>query len=600
MHSTPLITTIVGGLVLAYLLGMLAQRLKISPLVGYLAAGVLAGPFTPGFVADASLAPELAEIGVILLMFGVGLHFSLKDLLAVKNIAIPGAICQIAVATILGLGLSGLFGWGLFTGIVFGLSLSTASTVVLLRALEERQLIESQRGQIAIGWLIVEDLAMVLTLVLLPAAASIINNPESSASTSELLMSLGVTIGKVVAFILIMIFIGRRVIPWLLAKTAATGSRELFTLAVLVLALGLAYAAVALFDASFALGAFFAGMVLNESELSHRAAQDTLPLRDAFAVLFFVSVGMLFDPMVLINHPLGVLGVLAIIIIGKSAAALLLVRMFGHNRRTALTVAVSLAQIGEFAFILAGMGVTLEVLNRQANDLILAGAIVSIMLNPVLFTLLDRYLDKTETPEEQQEEETLEEITQVPVNICGHTIIVGYGRVGAMLADKLHNKGYPVVVVEDTRARFEELAERGYPSVMGNAVTQDVLDLARADCASALLLTIPNGYEAGEIVAKARAMNAHMTIIVRAHYDDERTYIMERGANRVVIGEFEIARAMSSLLTENQTDHEFGCPVNINPAAEAEAETEGRSLHDMLRKPEADAAPENQNPHPSA
>ncbi|HAE76593.1 Kef family K(+) transporter [Morganella morganii] len=602
VHSTPLITTIVGGLVLAYLLGMLAQRLKISPLVGYLAAGVLAGPFTPGFVADASLAPELAEIGVILLMFGVGLHFSLKDLLAVKNIAIPGAICQIAVATILGLGLSSLFGWGLFTGIVFGLSLSTASTVVLLRALEERQLIESQRGQIAIGWLIVEDLAMVLTLVLLPAAASIINNPEASASTSELLMSLAVTIGKVVAFILIMIFIGRRVIPWLLARTAATGSRELFTLAVLVLALGIAYAAVALFDASFALGAFFAGMVLNESELSHRAAQDTLPLRDAFAVLFFVSVGMLFDPMVLINHPLGVLGVLAIIIIGKSAAALLLVRMFGHNRRTALTVAVSLAQIGEFAFILAGMGVTLEVLNRQANDLILAGAIVSIMLNPVLFTLLDRYLEKTETPEEQQEEETLEEITQVPVNICGHTIVVGYGRVGAMLADKLHNKGYPVVVVEDTRARFEELAERGYPSVMGNAVAQDVLELARADCASSLLLTIPNGYEAGEIVAKARAMNAHMTIIVRAHYDDERTYIMERGANRVVIGEFEIARAMSTLLAENQTDHEFGCPVSINPVAETapEAETEGRSLHDMLRKPETDATQENQNPHPSA
>ncbi|XKD93367.1 YbaL family putative K(+) efflux transporter [Morganella morganii] len=606
VHSTPLITTIVGGLVLAYLLGMLAQRLKISPLVGYLAAGVLAGPFTPGFVADTSLAPELAEIGVILLMFGVGLHFSLKDLLAVKNIAIPGAICQIAVATILGLGLASLFGWGLFAGIVFGLSLSTASTVVLLRALEERQLIESQRGQIAIGWLIVEDLAMVLTLVLLPAAAStIINNPEANASSSELLMSLAVTIGKVVAFILIMIFIGRRVIPWLLARTAATGSRELFTLAVLVLALGIAYAAVALFDASFALGAFFAGMVLNESELSHRAAQDTLPLRDAFAVLFFVSVGMLFDPMVLINHPLGVLGVLAIIIIGKSAAALLLVRMFGHNRRTALTVAVSLAQIGEFAFILAGMGVTLDVLNRQANDLILAGAIVSIMLNPVLFTLLDRYLEKTETPEEQQEEEILEEITQVPVNICGHTIIVGYGRVGAMLADKLHNKGYPVVVVEDTRARFEELAERGYPSVMGNAVAQDVLELARADCASALLLTIPNGYEAGEIVAKARAMNAHMTIIVRAHYDDERTYIMERGANRVVIGEFEIARAMSTLLAENQTDHEFGCPVNINPAAETtpEAETEGRSLHEMLRKPETDTAPdatENQNPHPSA
>ncbi|WP_413484855.1 YbaL family putative K(+) efflux transporter [Morganella psychrotolerans] len=606
MHSTPLITTIVGGLVLAYLFGMLAQRLKISPLVGYLAAGVLAGPFTPGFVADTSLAPELAEIGIILLMFGVGLHFSLKDLLAVKNIAIPGAICQIAVATILGLGLASLFGWGLFTGIVFGLSLSTASTVVLLRALEERQLIDSQRGQIAIGWLIVEDLAMVLTLVLLPAAASIINNPEANASSSELLMSLAMTIGKVVAFILIMIFIGRRAIPWLLARTAATGSRELFTLAVLVLALGIAYAAVTLFEASFALGAFFAGMVLNESELSHRAAQDTLPLRDAFAVLFFVSVGMLFDPMVLINHPLGILGVLAIIIVGKSAAAMLLVRLFGHNRRTALTVAVSLAQIGEFAFILAGMGVVLEVLNRQANDLILAGAIVSIMLNPILFTLLDRYLEKTETPQEQQEEETLDEITQVPVNICGHTIIVGYGRVGSMLAEKLHNKGYPVVVIEDTRARFEELAERGFASVMGNAVSPDVLELARADCARSLLLTIPNGYEAGEIVAKARALNDHMTIIVRAHYDDERTYIMERGANRVVIGEFEIARAMSSLLVEDQTDHEFGCPVVVNPAADAAPDNaeEGRSLHEMLRKaPVVTPEPEtqaNSTPQPSA
>lgn len=391
-HSTPLITTIVGGLALAYLLGMLAQRLKISPLVGYLAAGVLAGPFTPGFVADTTLAPELAEIGVILLMFGVGLHFSLKDLLAVKAIAIPGAIAQIAVATLLGLGLSMLFGWSVFTGIVFGLCLSTASTVVLLRALEERQLIESQRGQIAIGWLIVEDLAMVLALVLLPAAAGIMDSNE--ASFGELAMSLGWTIGKVVAFIVIMIVIGRKVIPWILSRTASTGSRELFTLAVLALALGIAYAAVAIFDASFALGAFFAGMVLNESELSHRAAQDTLPLRDAFAVLFFVSVGMLFDPVVLLEQPLGILAVLGIIIIGKSAAALVLVRLFGHSRRTALTISVSLAQIGEFAFILAGMGLALGVMDKDAQNLVLAGAIVSIMLNPVLFSLLDKYLEK--------------------------------------------------------------------------------------------------------------------------------------------------------------------------------------------------------------
>ncbi|MDN6550735.1 MAG: monovalent cation:proton antiporter-2 (CPA2) family protein, partial [Enterobacterales bacterium] len=295
-HSTPLITTIVGGLVLAFLLGMLANRLRISPLVGYLVAGVLAGPFTPGFVADTSLAPELAEIGVILLMFGVGLHFSLKDLMAVKNIAIPGAIAQIAVATLLGMGLSSLLGWDLVTGLVFGLCLSTASTVVLLRALEERQLIDSQRGQIAIGWLIVEDLAMVLTLVLLPAFAGIMGEGQDM-QLKDLLIELGITLGKVVAFITIMIVVGRRLVPWILAKTASTGSRELFTLSVLALAMGVAYGAVAIFDVSFALGAFFAGMVLNESELSHRAAHDTLPLRDAFAVLFFVSVGMLFDPM---------------------------------------------------------------------------------------------------------------------------------------------------------------------------------------------------------------------------------------------------------------------------------------------------------------
>ncbi|MGJ0625764.1 YbaL family putative K(+) efflux transporter [Xenorhabdus bovienii] len=545
-HSTPLITTIVGGFVLAYLLGMLAQRLKISPLVGYLAAGVLAGPFTPGFVADTSLAPELSEIGVILLMFGVGLHFSLKDLLAVKSIAIPGAIAQIAVATLLGVGLSTLLGWGLFSGIVFGLCLSTASTVVLLRALEERQLIDSQRGQIAIGWLIVEDLAMVLALVLLPAAAGILDS--QNANIGQLLLELAMTIGKVVAFILLMVFVGRRLIPWILAKTASTGSRELFTLAVLAIALGVAYGAVKLFDASFALGAFFAGMVLNESELSHRAAQDTLPLRDAFAVLFFVSVGMLFDPMVLLQQPIAILGTLVIIIIGKSLAAMLLVKMFGHSRRTALTISVSLAQIGEFAFILAGLGVTLGLLDGEARNLVLAGAIVSIMLNPILFSLLDRYLEKTETIEEQLLEETLEEETQIPVDICGHAIIVGYGRVGRLLCQRLQERNFPLVVLEDTRARFEELGEMGISAVMGNAASKDIMALARLDCACTLFLTIPNGYEAGEIVANAREIRPDINIIARAHYDDEVTYIMERGTNHIIIGEHEIARAMADAL----------------------------------------------------
>ncbi|EPL6454327.1 MULTISPECIES: YbaL family putative K(+) efflux transporter [Providencia] len=578
-HSTPLITTIVGGLALAYLLGMIAQRLKISPLVGYLAAGVLAGPFTPGFVADAALAPELAEIGVILLMFGVGLHFSLKDLLAVKAIAIPGAIAQIAVATLLGLGLSMLFGWGIFTGIVFGLCLSTASTVVLLRALEERQLIESQRGQIAIGWLIVEDLAMVLTLVLLPAAAAIMNTDD--ASFSELALGLVWTIGKVVLFIFIMIVVGRKVIPWILSRTASTGSRELFTLAVLALALGIAYAAVAIFDASFALGAFFAGMVLNESELSHRAAQDTLPLRDAFAVLFFVSVGMLFDPMVLIQQPLGILAVLAIIIIGKSAAALVLVRMFGHSRRTALTISVSLAQIGEFAFILAGMGLTLGVMDKDAQNLVLAGAIVSIMLNPVLFSLLDKYLERTETIEEQLLEETLEEETQVPVDICGHAIIVGYGRVGGMLADKLRRREIPVVVVEDTRARFEELAENGFSAILGNGANKETISLARIECAKTLLLTIPNGYEAGEIVATAKEMNPDVTVIVRAHYDDEVSFIKERGADHIIIGEHEIAKSMATLMCNDV--EEFGCSIDDMLDGDNDKKGEGKSLDDYLK-----------------
>ncbi|CQH72061.1 putative cation:proton antiport protein [Yersinia enterocolitica] len=561
-HSTPLITTIVGGLVLAFLLGSLAHRLRISPLVGYLAAGVLAGPFTPGFVADTSLAPELAEIGVILLMFGVGLHFSLKDLLAVKAIAIPGAVAQIAVATLLGMGLSHLLGWDLMTGFVFGLCLSTASTVVLLRALEERQLIDSQRGQIAIGWLIVEDLAMVLTLVLLPAFAGVMGN--ETTSLSQLFTELAITIGKVIAFITLMIVVGRRLVPWILAKTASTGSRELFTLAVLVLALGIAYGAVGLFDVSFALGAFFAGMVLNESELSHRAAQDTLPLRDAFAVLFFVSVGMLFDPMILLREPLAVLASLAIIIFGKSAAAFILVRMFGHSKRTALTISVSLAQIGEFAFILAGLGISLGLMSEHGRNLVLAGAILSIMLNPLLFTLLDRYLAKNETMEDLILEEAVEEEKQIPVDLCNHALLVGYGRVGSLLGAKLHAEGIPLVVIENSRPRVEALREQGINAVLGNAASADIMSLARLDCARWLLLTIPNGCEAGEIVASARIKRPDLEIIARAHYDDEVVYISDRGANQVVMGEREIANSMLNMLkieTLTEEDKRPLCPI---------------------------------------
>jgi len=545
-HATPLITTIVGGLVLAFILGMIANKLRISPLVGYLLAGVLAGPFTPGFVADAKLAPELAELGVILLMFGVGLHFSLKDLMAVKAIAIPGAIAQITVATLLGIALSAMMGWSLMTGIVFGLCLSTASTVVLLRALEERQLIDSQRGQIAIGWLIVEDLVMVLTLVLLPAIANMLEKGDVGFVTLSLDMA--ITIGKVAAFIALMLLVGRRLVPWILARSAATGSRELFTLSVLAMALGIAFGAVELFDVSFALGAFFAGMVLNESELSHRAAHDTLPLRDAFAVLFFVSVGMLFDPSILIEEPLAVLGTLVIIIFGKSLAAFFLVRMFGHSQRTALTIATSLAQIGEFAFILAGLGMVLGLLPQTGQNLVLAGAILSIMLNPILFAILERYLDKTETLDEQTFEEAIEDEKQIPVDICNHAVLVGFGRVGRLLGEKLIAQGTPMVVIEMSRTRVDELRGRGINAVLGNAASEEIMNLAHLDCARWLLLTIPNGYEAGEIVTCAREKCPDIEIIARAHYDDEVDYITERGANHVVMGEREIAATMLGML----------------------------------------------------
>ncbi len=560
-HTTPLITTIVGGLVLAFLLGMLAQRLRISPLVGYLLAGVLAGPFTPGFVADTNLAPELAELGVILLMFGVGLHFSLKDLMAVKSIAIPGAVAQIAVATLLGMGLSAWLGWSLMTGLVFGLCLSTASTVVLLRALEERQLIDSQRGQIAIGWLIVEDLVMVLTLVLLPAIAGMLE--QGNASPQLLAWDLLLTIGKVAAFMVLMMMVGRRAVPWILAKSAATGSRELFTLAVLALALGIAFGAVEFFDVSFALGAFFAGMVLNESELSHRAAHDTLPLRDAFAVLFFVSVGMLFDPMILVEQPLAVLGALVIVVLGKSAAAWLLVTLLGHSRRTALTISVSLAQIGEFAFILAGLGISLNLLSSEGRNLVLAAAILSIMLNPILFSLLERFLARSESRQAQTQEEAVEEEMQIPVDICHHAVIVGYGRVGSLLGQKLLEAEVPFVVVENSRARVEALREQGIRAVLGNAVRAETMELARLDCARWLLLTIPNGFESGEIVTTAREKFNDIEIIARAHYDDEVEYIMARGATRVVMGEREIASSMLHMLEAEIAERPIvrECPI---------------------------------------
>jgi len=386
-HDTPLIATIAMGLVLAFLLGSLAHRLRLSPIVGYLLAGVLTGPFTPGFVADPALAGELAEIGVILLMFGVGLHFSLEDLLEVRKTAIPGALAGIAAATAFGWLLAWALGWSAMQGFVFGLALSVASTVVLLRSLEDHRLLSTPRGKIAIGWVIVEDLVMVLALVFLPALAHSMTG-TGGFEIGKLLTSLGVTLGKLAIFVTLMLLVGRRAIPWMLERVAGIGSRELFTLAILAIALGVAFGSAKLFGVSFALGAFFAGMLLNESELSHRAAADSLPMRDAFAVLFFVSVGMLFDPMIIVQQPLPVLATFLIITIGKPIVAYLVVRAFGHPNKTALTISASLAQIGEFSFILAGLGVGLGLLPAAGRDLVLAGALLSIMVNPMMFAAL--------------------------------------------------------------------------------------------------------------------------------------------------------------------------------------------------------------------
>jgi CPA2 family monovalent cation:H+ antiporter-2 len=384
-HDVPLIATIAVSLAFAFVGGLLAVRLRLPPLVGYLLAGIVVGPFTPGFVADAKLAPQLAEIGVILLMFGVGTHFSIRELFAVRRVALPGAFTQIIVATALGAGVATLWGWSLGAGIIFGLSLSVASTVVLLRALEDRDMIKSNDGRIAIGWLVVEDLLMVLTLVLLPALTGVIGGdlPNNSGS---LWPAVGITIGKVVLFIGLMLIAGVRFFPWLLSRVERTGSRELFTLAVIALALGVAFGSAKLFGVSFALGAFFAGVVVNESDLSHRAARDLQPLQDAFTVLFFVAVGMLFDPSILIRQPLQVLAVLAIVVFGKSLAAFGIVRVLGGSMRTALIVSAALAQIGEFSFILAGLGVNLRLLPAEGLNLIVAGALLSITFNPAVFS----------------------------------------------------------------------------------------------------------------------------------------------------------------------------------------------------------------------
>ena len=535
-HDTSLIAMLSAGFVLAFFLGMLTHRLRLSPVVGYLIAGVLVGPHTPGFVGDQALAPQLAEVGVILLMFGVGLHFSFGDLMAVRRIAIPGALVQMAAATGMGWFLGTRLGWSDAESLLFGLSLSVASTVVLLRALESVRLLDTGRGRIAVGWLVVEDVAMVVALVLVPTLAGAAAGGEER-SLGTVVVAIGATLLKVGAFAALMLLVGRRILPHMLERVAGTGSRELFTLFVLACAMGVAFLAAALFGVSFALGAFFAGMLLSESPFGHKAAENSLPLRDAFAVLFFVSVGMLFDPAILLEQPLEVLETLAIIVIGKGVAAWAVVRLLGRPNDVALTIAASLAQIGEFSFILVGLGMTLGVMSQETQDLVLAGAILSIMINPLIFALVARRRTTSE-----------ESAAEARGAMQGHVLLVGYGRIGQRLADELSRAGIPFLVIDNDGDRVINARAAGHSAIRGNAADADVLGEARPREAALAVLTIPDALEAGKVVERLKAGAHPIPVLARAHSDAGVRHLMQRGADAALLAEHSLANSLAEMI----------------------------------------------------
>jgi len=551
-HDISLITTLAAGFGVALILGFIAERIKLPALVGYLVAGIIIGPATPGFVADIHTASQLAEVGVMLLMFGVGLHFSLDDLLAVKRIALPGAVVQMGLATLLGMGIARGWGWSLGAGLIFGLSLSCASTVVLLKALEARGILDSMNGRIAVGWLVVEDLATVLILVLLPPLTGVLGGDIGTSDGTPLWQTIGLTLLRVSAFIALMLIVGRRVLPWLLWQVARTGSRELFTLAVIAVAIGIAYGASALFHVSFALGAFFAGMVMRESEFSHRAAEESLPLRDAFSVLFFVSVGMLFVPSILVEQPLQVLSVVAIIVIGKSLAAMALVLAFRYPLNTALTVAASLAQIGEFSFILAALGISLKLMPAEGMSLILAGALISIAINPLVFAVvkpLGRWVI-ARSPLARRLESRDDPYAELPTTterkyLEGQVVLIGFGRVGRRIAGSLDERGIPYVVVEQNREQVEGLRQDGYAAVSGNAAEPAVLIQAHIAHAAMLVVAAPDTLNIRQMVETARSLNPGIEIVLRTHSEDESRMLRNENLGTVFFGEEELARGMS-------------------------------------------------------
>lgn len=550
MHEgMTLISTLAAAFGLALVLGLLAQWARLPALVGYLLAGVLIGPHTPGFVGDVHLAQQLSEVGVMLLMFGVGLHFSVGDLMSVKGIALPGALVQMAAATAMGAALAhGWWGWDLAAALVFGLALSVASTVVLLRALESRELLHTGNGRIAVGWLVVEDLAMVLALVLMPVLGG-----KGDGSGGSLAVTIATTLLAVAAFVAVMLIAGRRLLPWLLWQVNRTGSRELFTLATVAAAVGLAVGAAALFGVSVALGAFFAGLVLRESAFSERAAHESLPLRDAFAVLFFVAVGMLFDPRVLVDEPLAVLATVAVILVGKTLAAGALVLLLRYPLSTALTVAVSLAQIGEFSFILLGLGQSLHLVPAEATSLVVAGAIVSIALNPLLFSGVEplRRWVLARSAWARRLEARDDPLAELPADtpattLAGQVVLVGYGALGSALRALLG--GRPVVVVDRDREIVEKLRAAGQAAVLGDAAEAMTLVQAHIAQAAWLVVALADVRGVPALLALARQLNPELRCAVLAHTDEELQWLRDAGVSHVLRSQQALAEALARVV----------------------------------------------------
>ncbi len=603
MHSFPLVETIVGGVFFAFILGFIAQKLRMPPLVGYLLAGIIVGPYTIGYTADAELTQQLAELGVILLMFGVGLHFSIKDLLSVKRVAIPGAIVQLSLATILGLGLAMIMGWGIGTGLVFGLALATASTVVLVAALEQWHLKDSTRGRIATGWLIVEDIAMVFVLVLIPALAPVLSG-QGHIANADIALLVGKTTLQIVAFIAVMMIGGRKLIPWVLKRVVRTGNPDLFRLGVLAIALGCALLANYLFGVSFALGAFFAGAILSETEMNHTAEKETTGLREFFTVLFFVSVGMLFDPSIIIREPLLLLATLFIVMIGKSFGAYFIVKLLGYPKNTALTISAALAQIGEFAFMIASLGIIYKILPQLASDVILGSAIIAIILNPLLFVLLNKYQEKqalaADTVETNTDSESATKADTVlddkphaktiapikPASIVfededmvivpeafKHTVLVGYGPIGRYVLSYLRQKDEVVFVQESRLEIATKLRAKHVPVAYGHALSEGMLEAVFIQNANNLIITISNEAETIEIIHEALLLNPKLNVIVFSTDKEEKAILQKAGATNII--------DMQTILAEEMID--VFNHINVTDTPET-AETSTETQHSVLEQ----------------